>query len=231
MRIDIKGDIVDDELLEVYEWFGIPAVSPKAVRDKLAEAEDGEEITVYINSYGGSVFAGAEIYEELRSRNVTVIVAGIAASAASVITCAGRPTLISPAGCMMIHNVSGGAYGDYHEMEKTAETLKRVNRTVCGAYMEKTGKTEAELLKLMDRETWLNANDAVEFGLCNGVTERPAEKDAGAKARPAAAGMCAALTADQIERARREIAKARAADGDRKRKAQARLRLLQKITK
>lgn len=231
MRIDIKGDIVDNEMQEIYDWFGIPAVSPKAVADQLAGAAEDEDITVYINSYGGSVFAGAEIYEELRGRNVTVIVAGIAASAASVIACAGRPTLISPAGCMMIHNVSGGAYGDYRELEKTADTLKRVNRTVCGAYTEKTGRTEQELLRLMDRETWMNANDAVENGFCEGVTERPAEKAGAKNARPAAAGMCAALTEEQIERARREIAKAKTGDGDRKRKAQARLRLLQKNTK
>ena len=227
MRIDIKGDIVDDEMMEIYEWFGIPAVCPKAVAEQLAGAADDEPIDVYINSYGGSVFAGADIYSELRGRkNVTVIVTGIAASAASVIACAGRPTLISPAGCMMIHNASGGAYGDYHDLERTAGALKQVNRTVCGAYTEKTGKAEQELLRLMDRETWMNAADAVENGFCDGVAERPAEKDAGTKARPAAAGMCASLTAEQIERARREIAKAKKKAPADKRKAEARLRLL-----
>ena len=231
MRIDIKGDIIDDDLQEVYEYFGIPAVCPKSVTDQLAEAADDEPIDVYINSYGGSVFAGADIYSELRGRNVTVYITGLAASAASVIACSGRRTLISPAGCVMAHNASGGAYGDYHVMEKTAETLKSINRTITGAYMEKTGKTEQELLKIMDRETWMNASDAVANGFCDGVIERPAEKDAAAQVKPAAAGMSASLTAEQIAHARREIAKAKSADDDRKRKAVASMRLLKTSVK
>lgn len=231
MRIDIRGEIVEDDLQRIYEWWGMSAVSPKKVLDALKEAAEGEEIDVYINSPGGDVSAGAEIYSELRARGATVHITGLAASAASVIACAGKRTLISPAGCMMIHNVFSGAWGDYHEMERTAEALKQVGRTISSAYREKTGMEEKELLKLMDRESWMNAEDAVRFGFCDGIEDRPAEQpEQNKKVRPAA-GFGASLTAEQIERARREIAKAKSADDDRKRKAVARLRLLKTSVK
>lgn len=228
MRIDIKGDIIDDDLQEVYEYFGIPAVCPKSVTDQLAEAADDEPIDVYINSYGGSVFAGAEIYSELRGRNVTVHITGLAASAASVIACAGKKTLISPAGCMMIHNVQGGAWGDYHELERTAEALKQVGRTISSAYEEKTGKTEKELLKLMDAETWMNAADCVANGFCDAVEERPEEAKKTARMAAAAGGFT--LTPEMIEKAKEALdgkADGSAESGERRaEKAKAKLRLL-----
>lgn len=226
MRIDIKGDIVDDDMLEFYEWWGAPATAPKSVLAALNQAAEGEEIDVYINSPGGSVFAGAEIYSELRQRNVTVHITGLAASAASVIACAGRRTLISPAGCMMIHNVQTWAKGDYRDMQKMADTLKKVNQTISTAYTEKTGKEEKELLRLMDAETWMPAAVCVEQGFCDGVEERRQEKE-NKTLRPAA-GFGTTLSEEQIERARREIAaaKAKPAVAEEKKKAAAKLRLL-----
>lgn len=225
MRIDVRGDIVEDELLRFYEWWGAPATAPGAVIKQLKEAKDGEAIDVYINSPGGSVFAGAEIYSELRGRNVTVHITGLAASAASVIACAGKKTLISPAGCMMIHNVQGGAWGDYHELERTAEALKQVGRTISSAYEEKTGKTEKELLKLMDAETWMNAADCVANGFCDAVEERPVEAKKTARMAAAAGGFT--LTPEMIEKARAALdGKAKPESGSRAERARAKLKLL-----
>lgn len=209
MRIDIKGDILSDEdalFIKIYEWYNMPFVTPgkvsKALTEGMKNAKDGEPIDVYINSRGGSVFAGAEIYEMLRQHIVTVHITGLAASAASVVACAGARTLISPAGAMMIHNAISDAEGDYRDMEQMAQMLRQVNRTISSAYMEKTGKGEKELLKLMDSETWMNAADCVANGFCDAVEPRPEKKPV-----RLAASMGLSLTEEQIERAKAAIAK------------------------
>lgn len=182
MRVDINGAIVPNEDAEFYEVFGLDYCCPGQIKQRIAENTDGV-LDVFINSGGGSVFDGAEIYSELRSfpGPVYIHVTGLAASAASVIACAG-PSDISPAGMLMIHNCSGSAFGDYHDMAKSAEILQKVNCAIAEAYAEKTGKDGMELLKLMDRETWMTAAEAVENGFIDAVA---APKNTGF--RPAAA--------------------------------------------
>ena len=169
-KINIKGPIVGNSEAWIYEWFGIEATSSKSVNDSLSQA-DGEDIEVEINSGGGSVFAGSEIYTALKSYpgNVTVKIVGLAASAASVIAMAGKKVLMSPTAQMMIHNVSSCAAGDYREMEHAAEILKSANDTIANAYRLKTGKTQEELLKLMDNETWMTAQKAKELGFIDEI--------------------------------------------------------------
>ncbi len=169
-KINIKGPIVGDSDAWIYEWFGIAATCPKMVNEVIEKA-NGEDLEVIINSGGGSVFAGSEIYTALKSYagNVVVKVVGIAASAASVIAMAGKQVLMSPTAQMMIHNVSTYASGDYRDMEHTAEVLKNANDTIANAYRLKSGKTQEELLKLMDNETWMTAQKAKELGLIDEV--------------------------------------------------------------
>ena len=170
MKVNIKGPIVGNSDAWIYEWFGIEATSPSMV-DKAIEKANGEDLEVEINSGGGSVFAGSEIYTALKSYpgNVTVKIVGLAASAASVIAMAGKKVLMSPTAQMMIHNVSSCAAGDYREMEHTAEILKSANDTIANAYRLKTGKTQEELLRLMDNETWMTAQKAKELGFIDEV--------------------------------------------------------------
>ena len=171
MKIDIKGVIVANDDKWVYDWFDMDAVAPREVLTALDRAPN-ERADVYINSPGGSVFAGSEIYDALRAHpgGVQIHVTGHAASAASMIMCAG-PCDISPTALVMIHNVSGGAQGDYHEMDATSETLKKANQAVAAAYRHKTGKSEKELLALMDKETWMTAQEAIEAGFADRLTE------------------------------------------------------------
>jgi ATP-dependent Clp endopeptidase proteolytic subunit ClpP len=170
MKVNIKGPIVGNSDAWIYEWFGIEATSPSMV-DKAIEKANGEDLEVEINSGGGSVFAGSEIYTALKSYpgNVTVKIVGLAASAASVVAMAGKKILMSPTAQMMIHNVSSCAAGDYREMEHTAEILKSANDTIANAYRLKTGKTQEELLRLMDNETWMTAQKAKEHGFIDEV--------------------------------------------------------------
>ena len=169
MRIDIIGAIIPNDDKWIYDWFEMDSTSPKQINDALSTAS-GEDIDVYINSGGGDVFAGSEIYSAIRAYQgkVNIHIVGIAASAASVIACAGHSD-ISPTAMMMIHNVSAGAKGDYHAMDKESEILQKANEAVSAAYMEKCGISQQEALSMMDRESWLTATDAVELGLVDEI--------------------------------------------------------------
>jgi len=169
-KINVKGPIVSNSDAWIYEWFGIEATSPQKVNDALEKA-NGEDIEVEINSGGGSVFAGSEIYTALKSYkgNVIVKIVGLAASAASVIAMAGNKVMMSPTAQIMIHNVSSRAEGDYRDMEHTADVLKNADNTIANAYRIKTGKTQEELLALMDKETWMTADKAKELGFVDEI--------------------------------------------------------------
>lgn len=151
----------------VYDWLGIENTSPKKIVKALAEA-GGEDIEVYINSPGGDVFAGSEIYTELRSYGgkKLIRITGIAASAASVIAQAGECE-ISPTGMFMIHNVQTCAAGDYRVMDNTGDALRAANQAIMNAYVEKTHRNPEELQALMDRDTYLSAQQAVEYGFAD----------------------------------------------------------------
>lgn len=172
MIFKIKGDIVSNEMKEVYEWFGFECTTPQDVITALETMEKGDRLQVKINSGGGDVLAGQEIYSTLRSRNdVDIEVEGLAASAASVIAMAGKST-ISPVGMLMIHDVSVSyVSGNHAKLSKQAETLKAWDETLANAYVEKTGKNKEEIIKMMDAETWITADKAVEFGFIDSISQ------------------------------------------------------------
>lgn len=125
---------------------------------------------VDINSGGGDIFAASEIYSAIReySGDVKIHVVGLAASAASVIACAGKSD-ISPTAQIMVHNVSSATRGDYHDMDKMSEILQKANETIANAYITKSGMTKEKALEIMDKETWLTADEAVELGLIDEI--------------------------------------------------------------
>ena len=168
-KIEVKGTIVGNADKWIYEWFGIDATCPKDVNAAISEA-NGEPLLVEINSGGGDVFAGSEIYTALKAYagTVEINIVGLAASAASVIAQAGH-SRISPTALFMVHNVSGSAAGDFHDMQQEAEILQTANKAVAAAYLEKTGKSMEELLGIMDAETWMDAQKAEEYGFVDEV--------------------------------------------------------------
>lgn len=150
-------------------WFE-DEVTPKKFLEEL-NAGDGN-ITLWINSPGGDVFAASQIYTMLRdytSGSVTVKIHGLAASAASVIAMAGKTVEISPTAMMMIHNPSMLAWGDTDEMKAAIKVLDEVKESIINAYELKTSLPRAEISRLMDKETWFNANKAVELGFADKV--------------------------------------------------------------
>ena len=132
-------------------------------------------ITVWINSPGGDVWAAAQIYNMLLSYSgkVTVKIDGLAASAASVIAMAGDEVLVSPVSMLMIHNPSTMAMGDKDDLAQAISMLDSVKDSILNAYVKKTGLSKNKLSKLMDDETWMDANKAVELHFADRVMERP----------------------------------------------------------
>lgn len=163
MKVNVKGTVVSDDDKWIYDYFEIASTSPADISNAI-DSLNGEDVEVEINSGGGDVFAGSEIYTALKgySGNVTVKIVGLCASIASVIAMAGDKVLMSPTAQLMIHNVSSGASGDYRDMDKASEVLKGANDIIANSYIIKTGKTRAELLAMMDAETWLTPTAALE---------------------------------------------------------------------
>ena len=147
-------------------WFD-DDVTPQLFKDELMSGSG--DITVWINSPGGDCVAAAQIYNMLMDYkgDVTVKIDGIAASAASVIAMAGTKVLMSPTALMMIHNPLTVAIGDSEEMQKAIDMLSEVKESIINAYEIKTGLSRAKLSHLMDAETWMNANKAVELGFAD----------------------------------------------------------------
>lgn len=170
IELRICGDIMSDDDSWIYEWFGIPVASPNSFRNELSQYE-GKDITVWIDSYGGDVFAAAGIYNALKEHEgtVTVKIDGKAMSAASVIAMAGDQILMSPVAIMMIHNPLSAVQGYASDMRKAADVLDTVKETIINAYVAKTGRSEAEISALMDDETWMSANQSVKEGFADGV--------------------------------------------------------------
>ena len=144
-------------------------ITPQMFRDELY-AEEGD-ITLWINSPGGNVFAAAEIYTMIRDYpgSVTVRIASIAASAASVVAMAGNLVQMSPTALLMVHDPSTIAMGNAKDMEKAITTLNEVKESIINAYAYKTGLSRNRISKLMSDETWLNAKKAVELGFADEI--------------------------------------------------------------
>lgn len=128
-------------------------------------------ITIWINSPGGDCIAASQIYAMLMDYpdEVTVKIDGIAASAASVIAMAGTKVLMAPTALMMIHNPATITMGDHEDMKRAIEMLNEVKESIINAYEIKTGVSRIKLSHLMDAETWMNANKAIELGFADEV--------------------------------------------------------------
>jgi len=158
----LNGTIAEDS------WFG-DEVTPGIFRDELMKC-DGN-ITVWINSPGGDVFAAAQIYNMLMDYkgNVTVRIDGLAASAATMIAMAGTTVEMSPVGMFMVHNPSTAVIGNTKEMQAAIQMLEEVKDSIINAYELKTGLPRQQLSDLMDAESWMNAKKAVELGFADKI--------------------------------------------------------------
>lgn len=173
MRVTLNGIVSSDEDRLIYEWFGYRAFSPEQVRDAIAQNPQGEELVLEINSPGGSVFAGSEMYSILRSCSIPTRaeIQSLAASAASYL-CLGCGTVaISPVAQMMMHLPSTTTEGDRTEHQRSIGMLDATREAILNAYeLKAKGKSDrAELRRMMSTETWLTAQDALDHGLVDEI--------------------------------------------------------------
>ena len=160
--LEIYGTIAEES------WFE-DDVTPQMFRDELFAGKG--PVVIWLNSPGGDCIAASQIYSMLMDYpgDVTIKIDGIAASAASVIAMAGTTVLMAPTALMMIHNPMTMAFGDYEEMQKAMEMLDEVKESIINAYEIRTSLSRAKLSHLMDSETWMNANKAIELGFADDV--------------------------------------------------------------
>lgn len=172
----LDGEISDET------WYG-DEVTPQAFKDELNSGEGN--ITLWINSPGGDVFAAAQIYNMLMDYpyDVTVKIDALAASAASVIAMAGTKVCMSPVAMLMVHNPATIAIGDSEEMQKAIDMLSEVKESIMNAYEIKSGLSRNKISRLMDAETWMNAKEAKKLGFADEILfadgTEPSEDDDG----------------------------------------------------
>lgn len=170
VTIPIKGTIVDDDDADVYEFWNYSYTSPNSVA-KALDGANGQDIILEINSPGGYVNAGSEIYTKVReySGNVEAKIVGQACSAASWIALAANKVIISPTAQMMIHRASIAAAGNVDDLTSAINALDEMDRAYVDLYSKRTGKKPEEVYQLMTNTTWMNAKTAVKNGFADEV--------------------------------------------------------------
>ena len=203
-KIEIKGVIVSNDDAWIYDWLEWEHTSPAGISTAIAEA-NGEPLEIYINSPGGDVYAGSEIYTSLMEYEGDTVgkIVGVAASAASVAAMGVKKLLIAPTAQIMIHNVSSYAAGDHRAMTHEADVLKGWNKSIANAYALKSGLSESELLSMMNKETWLTAQEAKEKGFVDEIMF-----DEGRRLAASASGL---LPPEVIAKLRNELVKNKSA--------------------
>lgn len=175
MRITLNGHVVASEDQWLYDWFGIEAFSPATVRQALADNPEGEDLEMELNSGGGSVFAGFELYSLIREAKcrTVAIVQSLAGSAASTVMAACDHVVMSPVAQVMIHLPSSWAEGNQNAMKHEAKVLESITQSILNGYEAKCwGKADrARLDKLIRAESWLTAQEAVELGLADEIMD------------------------------------------------------------
>lgn len=169
-KIKLNGPVIGDGGTWLYDWLSMPYISASRVSKELEDAR-GDDVELYINSPGGSVFAGSEVYTLIKeyTGKVTAKITGVAASAASFFLMGADEIKMSPPAQLMIHNAATRTEGDKNDHLSNTDMLNGTDVAITNAYRLKTGKSTEELLSLMNKTTWMNAQQAVEMGFADGI--------------------------------------------------------------
>lgn len=168
----LAGVVVTEDDRLWYDWSGQDCISAKGVSQILEDA-GGDDITLNLNSEGGSVFAGNEIYSMLKqyTGKVVVNINGLSASIASVLMLGADEINMSPSASIMIHKASGGAMGTTDDMQKAINALNSIEKTIISLYHKRTGLSKDKLAKMMFEETWFTAEEALELGFVDNIVD------------------------------------------------------------
>lgn len=173
MIVTLNGEIVPDDDLWLYDWLEIAAFAPSMLRQAVKDNPANEPLELEINSVGGSVFAGFELYSILRAAECHTVakVQSLAASAASTVMCGCDEVQMSPVAQVMIHLPMSGIRGNQHDMTHEAAVLESITQSILNGYELRCGNkaTRAELERMMREETWITAQQAVDMGLADSI--------------------------------------------------------------
>lgn len=169
-RFDVRGVMIPNDYKWYYDWFGEDSTCPADLKKILDIFQPGDELEVFINSPGGVIDVGSEIYTMLRSHaeETKIYITGEACSAASIVAMAAYCEM-SPTALLMVHCVSSGANGNHNAMEKAAEILRTADEALCSAYVAKAGMSKEDALAMMEHETWLTAQQAMDNKLIDKI--------------------------------------------------------------
>lgn len=173
MKFEFKNEL-ESATLYIFDNIGSSywEINANDIEEELKNANN-KPLNIHINSNGGEVFEGFTIYNLIKgySGQTTVYVDGLAASIASVIALAGDKVIMNKASMLMIHNASGGCYGNAEEMKKVVEALEKINSVIKDIYVAKTGLSVEKLTELMDNETFMTPSECLEYGFCDEVID------------------------------------------------------------
>lgn len=169
-KIKLNGPVVSGGVSWIYDWLGMETISAKRVISELEKA-GGQDIELYINSGGGSVHAAGEIFAALKEYKgkTTSKIIGLAGSAATFFIAASDEVFISPLGTVMIHNAATYTEGDKAPHASSLELLEGIDKSIAKVYQARTKLSEDEILGLMNKTTWMNAEKAVQLGFADGI--------------------------------------------------------------
>lgn len=170
VTIPVKGMITPNDMAEVYSWFGYEVVTPIDVSKSLNDA-NGQDITLEINSPGGYVDAGSEIYTALKKYqgNVTAQIVGQACSAASWIALAADRVEMSPTAQLMIHRAATGVDGNVDDVASALQSLNSLDSAFVDLYSKRSGMDKQDVYRMMCKTTWMNAKEAVNNGFADAI--------------------------------------------------------------
>ena len=171
MEINIRGELVDNDSADILRWYGwLDIACPMDVSRALAEA-GGEEVTLLVNSPGGDMTVGTEIYSLLRryTGRTVALVQGFAASAATLLLQGATVRQAEPGALICVHNPSLMAEGDYQELKGAYDSAKNAREAILDIYTQRSGAERVTLGNLMDKDIWISAGQAAEYGLLDEV--------------------------------------------------------------
>ncbi|KVA01046.1 peptidase [Burkholderia ubonensis] len=223
---DVGGITINGAIGETWDGAG---VTSNRIAAALRSIGAGVPVVVNLNSPGGDFFEGVAIYNLLRQHDaeVTVNVMGLAASAASVIAMAGDKILMGDGAFLMIHNAWSVAVGNRHDFIAAAETLAPFDDAMASLYAKRSGMSKADAVVLMDKETWISADQAVKNGMATGLLDDTATSKGDTKAAEqrrvlatvdsalASTGMSRVQRAEVLARMRSEVKPKSEKEGDR----------------
>lgn len=168
--IEMNGEVVPNDFADVYDYLGFDYFAPSVIKQELSDA-DGDDVELEINSPGGYVDAGSEIYTAIKeySGNVTAKITGQACSAASFIALAADKVLMSPTAQMMIHRAATVAEGNTDDFASAYQALDSIDQSLVNVYADKTGLDKQEIYRMMSKTTWLNAQQALDKGFVDEI--------------------------------------------------------------